>query len=72
MPSRELKLFARRLRELRVKKGISQEEFAERAGLHRNYVSRLEKAEQSPTLDRICALAAALGVKPGDLLKSGR
>jgi ribosome-binding protein aMBF1 (putative translation factor) len=72
MGSQEVKLFAKRLHELRVKKGVSQEELAERAGLHRNYVGRLERAMQSPSLDRICDLARALGVKPAELLKSGR
>jgi transcriptional regulator with XRE-family HTH domain len=72
MGSQELKLFAKRLHELRVKKGVSQEELAERAGIHRNYVGRLERAEQNPSLDRICDLARALGVKPAELFERNR
>lgn len=60
--------FGARLRELRLERDISQEKLAEMAGLHRNYVGVLERARQSATLDAICKLAAALNVKPADLL----
>ena len=61
-------LFGKRLRELRLERGLSQEKLAEIAELHRNYVGVLERAGQSPSLDAICKLAAALRVKPADLL----
>ena len=70
MGTKDLKMFGQRLHELRVKKGVSQEELAELAGMHRNYVSRLERAEQSPTLDRIFDLSRALKVKPADFFAS--
>ena len=60
--------FGDRLRELRQERGISQEKLAEEAGLHRNYVGVLERAQQSATLDAICKLAAALDVRPSVLL----
>ena len=60
--------FGKRLRELRLERGVSQEKLAELAGLHRNYVGVLERARQSATLDAICKLAAALNVRPADLL----
>jgi transcriptional regulator with XRE-family HTH domain len=56
------------LRELRVERGLSQEKLAEMADLHRNYVGVLERAGQSPSLDAICKLAAALKVRPAALL----
>ena len=62
------KLFGKRLRELRLAQGVSQEKLAEMADLHRNYVGILERAQQSPSLDAICKLAHALKVKPADLL----
>ncbi len=62
------KLFGMRLRELRLAQGVSQEKLAEKAGLHRNYVGILERAQQSPSLDAICRLAHALKTKPADLL----
>ncbi len=72
MGSQELKLFAKRLHELRVGKGVSQEKLAEMANVHRNYVGRLERAEQSPSLDLICRLARALKVRPAELLERVR
>jgi transcriptional regulator with XRE-family HTH domain len=62
------KLFGKRLRELRLAQGVSQEKLAEMADLHRNYVGILERAQQSPSLDAICKLAHALKVKPAELL----
>jgi transcriptional regulator with XRE-family HTH domain len=63
------KLFGKRLRELRVARGVSQEKLAEMADMHRNYVGILERAKQSPSLDAICKLARALKIKPAELLE---
>jgi transcriptional regulator with XRE-family HTH domain len=49
--------------------GLSQEELAARADLHRNFVGALERGEKSPTLDVIEALAEALHQRPHDLLR---
>jgi transcriptional regulator with XRE-family HTH domain len=61
-------LFGKKLRELRLERGISQEKLAEISDLHRNYVGVLERGGQSPSLDAICKLARGLKVKPADLL----
>jgi transcriptional regulator with XRE-family HTH domain len=61
-------VFGKRLRELRLERGISQEKLAEMANLHRNYVGVLERGGQSASLDAICKLASALKVKAGELL----
>jgi transcriptional regulator with XRE-family HTH domain len=63
-------LFGKRLRELRLERELSQEKLAEMADLHRNYVGVLERGIQSASLDAICKLAAALRVKPADLLET--
>ncbi len=59
---------SRNLRRLRQEKGWSQEEFAFEAGLHRTYVSDLERGARNPTITVVEKLAKALGVKPGQLL----
>jgi transcriptional regulator with XRE-family HTH domain len=50
------------LRELRVDRGISQEELAFRAGLHRNYVGACERGEINLSFRVMLRLAAGLGV----------
>ncbi len=61
--------FRKTLRKLREAKGLTQGELAERAGLHRVYVTQLEIGiETNPTLETLERLAKALGVRTGKLL----
>jgi transcriptional regulator with XRE-family HTH domain len=48
--------------------GLTQEELAVRAKLSREYVSKLERGQQSPTVDTLFRLAAILGIKASVLL----
>jgi transcriptional regulator with XRE-family HTH domain len=66
----ELKKFGRRLRELRLRRGYSQEKLAELAKLHRNYVGMVERGERNITLLNIKKLARALGIQVSKLLES--
>jgi len=66
----ELKEFGKRLRELRLREGYSQERLAEIAMLHRNYIGMVERGERNPTLLNIKKLARALGVEVSELLES--
>jgi len=51
---------AQNLRAERAARGISQEELADLAGLHRTYVGSVERAERNVSIDNIERLAAAL------------
>lgn len=59
---------AANLRRLRHEKGWSQEEYADRAGIHRTYVSDLERGARNPTIEVLVKLAAPLAIAPGRLL----
>jgi transcriptional regulator with XRE-family HTH domain len=54
--------FAHRLRELRVERGMTQAELAQKASVTTTYVSKLESAGSAPGLDLLQNLATALGV----------
>ena len=55
------------IRKLRVRRGLSQEAFADHAGIDRTYVSRLERGFQNPSLSVIEKIARALDAKLSDL-----
>ena len=59
--------FGKRVRELRMGLGLSQEELAERAGLHRNYIGGVERGERNIGLLNVDRLAAALDSRLSDL-----
>ncbi|RUC69071.1 helix-turn-helix domain-containing protein [Pseudomonas aeruginosa] len=61
--------FGHRIRELRVLSGVTQEEFAERCGFARTYMSRIETGGANPSLDAIKVLADALQLSLSELLK---
>ena len=64
-------VLARNLRLLRAQQGISQEQLAELAGLHRTYVGSIERGERNVSIDNVERLAKALKVTTADLIRSG-
>ena len=56
------------VRRLREAKGWSQEDYADRAGIHRTYVSDIERGRRNPTITVVEKLAGPFGIAPGDLL----
>ena len=63
---------ANRLAELRKKKGLSQEELADKLGLSRQAVSKWERAESSPDTDNLILLAKLYDVSLDELLKTDK
>ena len=63
-----IKEFGKMVRALRVKKGMTIEEFANSVDMHVTQLSRIERGETNPTLSYVFLLADKLGVKPKDLI----
>ena len=59
----------KKVRELRHRLKISQEELAERANLHRNYVGGIERGERNVSVNNIVKLAKAMRVHPSQLFE---
>lgn len=59
----------RRVQSLRRAQGLSQEAFADKIGLHRTYVSGVERGVRNPTLTAMAKIAAGLSVTLGELLQ---
>ena len=64
--------FGAALRRSRLARAASQEELAERSGLHWTYISELERGLKSPTLATIVALAGALECRAWELVQGPR
>jgi len=60
--------FGDRVRELRKEKELSQEELADKAGLHRTYIGMIERGEKNITLTSIEKIAKALAVSIKELM----
>lgn len=65
------KILARNLRARRAELGLSQEDLADRAGLHRTYVGSVERAERNVSIDNVEKLASAVGATVAALLTGG-
>ena len=63
----KLKLFGKRIAELRVRKNITQEGLAELIGYSPNHISKLESARTNPSFDLIIKIADALRISPQEL-----
>lgn len=61
--------FGKKVRGERIKLGFSQEELANRAGVHRTYIGMVERAEKNITLENIDKISKALGIPIDKLLK---
>ena len=61
--------FGNKVRDERIKLGISQEELAARAGVHRTYIGMIERAEKNITLENIEKVCKALGLSLSDFFE---
>lgn len=68
MAKRARDVLAKRIRELRLEKGWSQEHLADTCGLHRTYIGDIERRERNVSIDNIEKIALALKVPITELL----
>ncbi|HBV01611.1 MAG TPA: transcriptional regulator [Candidatus Taylorbacteria bacterium] len=62
--------FGNKVRERRAELGLSQEELASRAGVHRTYIGMIERAEKNITLGNIEKIGRALKLNLDDLMQN--
>ena len=67
--SGHLQGLARRIRGLRERRGLTQEELAERSGISVSFASLLERGERSPSYETLVQVAGALGVPLAELFR---
>ena len=65
-------LVGENVRKVRLKRGLTQERFAEKSGFSQQYLSSLENGRRNPSIVTIYELATALGVSHLELLKPNK
>lgn len=60
-------LFGQKIRQLRLEKHMSQEDFAWQIGVHRTYLGQIERAEKNITIKNIEKICQALQINPKEL-----
>lgn len=63
-----IRQFGLEVKRRRLSLGITQEELAEVSGIHRTYISGIERGERNPTIDLVFVLGRALKCQPAELL----
>lgn len=60
--------FGKRVKELRVEKNLTQDQFAQLCGLHKNYIGMIERGERNPSLINIEVIARGLEISLSELM----
>ena len=66
--SNEVRKFGKKVKEIRLKKDMSQGDIARILGVHRSYISGLERGIRNPSLLTVKKVAKALGINAKDLI----
>jgi transcriptional regulator with XRE-family HTH domain len=68
MENSVLKKFGKRVKELRSSRKLTQEQFADICGLHKNYIGMVERGERNPSLINIEIIAEGLEISISELM----
>ena len=69
MPASALELLGRKIREVRLERGLTQERLAELCEMHHNHISSVERGITNPTFMALLRVARALDVSVNDLFE---
>lgn len=69
MPQLIVKKFSKKLKEERLRQGMSQEKLAHKSKLSRNFIGMLERGERKVTISTLEDIAKALGKEAWELLR---
>lgn len=69
MSKRDLLKFGKKLKFLRLEKGLTQLELAEILDMSPNFVGMIERGERNTTVENVFKIARALGIKPSNLFE---
>jgi transcriptional regulator with XRE-family HTH domain len=61
--------FGKRVKKLRQERSLTQEQFAQKCGLHKNYIGMVERGERNPSLINIEVIAKGLEISISELMK---
>lgn len=62
--------FGKRLRELRLSQNLTQEDLAEKSGLHKNYIGMIERGERNPSLVNLKIISKSLNLELSTLFEN--
>lgn len=68
MTNNSIKHIAKKIRDKRIDLRLTQKDLADKSGLSTNYISRIERADVSPSVDTLEKLTKALKIKSSDIL----
>lgn len=71
-PAHIARRFGKAVKEVRLKRGLTQEQLADACGLDISYIGQIERGQRNPTLGVMHAIATVLKVKLADLLKMAK
>jgi transcriptional regulator with XRE-family HTH domain len=69
MENKILLKFGKQLKKLRTEKHMTQQQFAQKCGLHKNYIGMVERGERNPSLLNIEIIAKGLEISISDLMR---
>ena len=61
--------FGKRVKQLRIQNKMTQEQFAQKCDLHKNYIGMIERGERNPSLINIETIACTLEISLSELMK---